>query len=655
VRGRARGAGRWLILAVLVEVVWAGTLATAFTPFVAPRALVLAAEAIRPVAWICFLLSLMQGATRGTALLGGMLVATAIGLLQFATAFVGADPQQRFSAGLLAAVLVLLCVEQVYRNTAEHDRWAVKFLCLALAALAVFDLVLYADALLFGRFELGWWIARGYAHALMVPLIAVTAARSPDWQFDFRVSRKVVFHTATLLISGVFLLAVSAIGYGLRFFGGAWGGVAQTLVVFGALVGLVALVASGQLRARLRVLLSKHFFSYRYDYRSEWLRLTDLLAQSPQSGSASDSLSKRALQGMASLVESPGGALWLRGDDGRWTCDARSGATEREPIADGDPMLAFLTGRDWILDVDEWKRHPGRYDHIALPGWLRSDPQSWLVVPLMLHQQAIGLVMLQRPVVPLTLDWEVRDVLKTAGRQIAGYLAVREAVEKLVQARQFESFNRMSAFVVHDLKNLVAQLSLLLRNAARHRDNPEFQRDMLETVENVLDRMQGLLLQLRVGTRPIEQPAPTRLGSTVRAAVTAKTGLRLEPTVDIDADADRCEIIAHPDRLERVVGHLLQNAVEATPAGGTVRVVARRDGDQAVVEVIDTGRGMSREFVETSLFRPFTSTKEHGMGIGAFESREYVREIGGSLTVTSVEGRGTTFSMRLPVHAAHAG
>ena len=654
-RGRARGAGRWLILAVLVEIAWAGTLAAAFTPFLPPRALLLAAEAARPVAWICFLLSLLRGSNRRSALLGGMLMALAIGLLQFASAMADADPQQRFGSGLLAAVLTLLCVEQVYRNTGEHYRWVVKFLCLALAALAVFDLVLYADALLFGRFERGWWIARGYAHALMVPLVAITAARTPDWELDIRVSRQVVFHTATLLISGVFLLAVSAIGYGLRLFGGAWGGVAQTLVVFGALVGLVALVASGQLRARLRVLLAKHFFSYRYDYRTEWLRLTGLLARSPQADSADGSLSRRALQGMADLVESPGGALWLRGDDGSWACDARTSQTDYGRIADGDPMLAFLTGRDWILDIDEWRRHPGRYDHIALPDWLRSDPQAWLVVPLMLHQQAIGLVMLQRPTVPMTLDWEVRDVLKTAGRQIAGYLAVREAVEKLVQSRQFESFNRMSAFVVHDLKNLVAQLSLLLKNAARHRDNPEFQRDMLETVENVLDRMQGLLLQLRVGTRPIEQPAPIRLGETLRAAVAAKKGLRLEPSVDIDAAAEHSEIIAHRDRLERVVGHLLQNAVEATPAGGTVRLAARRDGEHAVVEVIDTGRGMSRDFVETSLFRPFTSTKEHGMGVGAFESREYVREIGGSLTVASVEGRGTTFSMRLPVHAAHAG
>jgi len=219
-----------------------------------------------------------------------------------------------------------------------------------------------------------------------------------------------------------------------------------------------------------------------------------------------------------------------------------------------------------------------------------------------------------------------------------------------VQARQFDSFNRMSAFVVHDLKNLVAQLSLLLKNAARHRDNPEFQRDMLETVENVLDRMQGLLMQLRVGTKPIEQPAPLMLAEVLAEAVESKRGIALQPELTVAESAKDLLVVAHRDRLERVIGHLVQNAIEATPSSGSVRIEAGRDGQDVLVNVIDTGAGMSREFIDTQLFKPFSSTKEHGMGIGAFESREYIREIGGSLAVTSTEGRGTRFTVRLPVH-----
>jgi signal transduction histidine kinase len=109
-------------------------------------------------------------------------------------------------------------------------------------------------------------------------------------------------------------------------------------------------------------------------------------------------------------------------------------------------------------------------------------------------------------------------------------------------------------------------------------------------------------------------------------------------------------VVAHRDRLERVIGHLVQNAIEATPSSGSVRIEAERDGHEVLVNVIDTGAGMSREFIDTQLFKPFSSTKEHGMGIGAFESREYIREIGGSLAVASTEGRGSCFSIRLPLH-----
>jgi len=207
----------------------------------------------------------------------------------------------------------------------------------------------------------------------------------------------------------------------------------------------------------------------------------------------------------------------------------------------------------------------------------------------------------------------------------------------------------MSAFVVHDLKNLVAQLSLMLRNAQRHRDNPEFQADMLSTVENVIERMQGLLLQLRVGARPVEQPAPVRVTDALSRAVAQRRGLQPEPSLEVDASLAGRSVLAHADRLERVIGHLLQNAADASAASGIIRVRARSEGDRALIEVEDNGKGMSEEFIRTRLFRPFSSTKTHGMGIGTFESREYVRELGGSLEVESREGSGTTFRIRLPL------
>jgi len=201
----------------------------------------------------------------------------------------------------------------------------------------------------------------------------------------------------------------------------------------------------------------------------------------------------------------------------------------------------------------------------------------------------------------------------------------------------------MSAFVVHDLKNLVAQLSLLLRNAERHRNNPEFQRDVLETVEHVTQRMNAIMMQLRTGTTPVEGPRPVELGMLVRRLLRAKGAQRV--TVDTPSEL---HTRGHEDRLERVIGHLIQNALDATGETGKVAVRVFRDSSNAVVEVADDGAGMTPEFVRDRLFRPFQTTKLHGMGIGVYESFQYVTGLGGRILVDSTVNVGTRIRVCLP-------
>lgn len=654
--------GRLLLAAVVVQMLWAGMLALTLLPWApaAPAAAVL--EAARTLAWVVLLLRLLGGtrSPEAEAVAGGdplertrrqaLVLVASLAAASIAIDFLGPRTQLAFTVKTLLAVTGLVCLEQVYRNTGAAHRWSLKFLAIALAGLFAFDLLLYSDAMLFSQVNPSWWVARGFANVLLVPLIAIAAARNPQWRLDIAVSRSMVFHSAALFGAGAYLLIFAAVGYYVRFFGGQWGEIAQTLVLFGAAIGLSVVLMSGTLRARLRVFLSKHFFSYRFDYREQWLRLTNALSAQGDDAAA-DGLPQRTLAALAHAVESRGGALWLREGDAL-LCSARLNYRgPREPLAASEPLVGFLAEREWVVDLDEWRNHRAGYDGLALPEGFAAYEAGWLVVPLILDRELLGLVLLDRPLAPLALDWEVRDLLKAAARQAASYLGMQRAVEKLVQAQQFESFNRMSAFVVHDLKNLVAQLSLMLRNAQRHRDNPEFQADMLSTVENVIERMQGLLLQLRVGARPVEQPAPVPVADTLARVVGRRRGLPPEPSLEVDASiAGRC-VLGHPDRLERVIGHLLQNAADASGASGIIRIRACSDDGQALIEVQDNGKGMSEEFVRTRLFHPFTSTKAHGMGIGTFESREYVRELGGSIEVDSREGSGTTFRIRLPLAA----
>jgi putative PEP-CTERM system histidine kinase len=244
------------------------------------------------------------------------------------------------------------------------------------------------------------------------------------------------------------------------------------------------------------------------------------------------------------------------------------------------------------------------------------------------------------------MDWEINDLLKTAARQAAAHLAQAQAAEALTVARQFESFNRAAAFVVHDIKNLVAQLSLLLANAEKHKHKPAFQEDMLATIESSVARMNRMLIKLSDEPGASDK-STVDLGVILNEVMQSKSAYSLKPELHIEAQGMRVK--AEREKLVRVVGHLVQNAIEATPYTGKVSVTLARADAWAVLKVEDTGAGMDADFIRERLFRPFASTKGTGMGIGAYECKEYVQELNGTIQVASIPGRGTQFSVRLPL------
>jgi putative PEP-CTERM system histidine kinase len=311
-------------------------------------------------------------------------------------------------------------------------------------------------------------------------------------------------------------------------------------------------------------------------------------------------------------------------------------------------MSAYLSARRWIVNLDEYASDPEAYDGLVLPPWLAESRRIWLIVPLSHDDDLLGFVLLERPRTPQQLNWETLDLLKTAARQAASYLALEQAAKALADARQFEGFNRLSAFVVHDLKNLIAQLSLVARNAERHKDNPAFLDDAIATIRNSIDKMSRLLAQLR-GAVPGNGSDPVELQEVVREAVAERCGREPRPQLAVE-NALRTVVYADRDRLIAVIGHIIQNAQEATPPSGSVTVRLRRDERQAAIEVSDNGVGMDAAFVRERLFKPFDSTKGlTGMGIGAYECREFIRALGGRVDVDSHPGEGTTFSMILPL------
>jgi putative PEP-CTERM system histidine kinase len=422
-----------------------------------------------------------------------------------------------------------------------------------------------------------------------------------------------------------------------------WGRALQIELVFAALLLFVLVASSGRFRSKLKVFVSKHFFSYRYDYREEWLKFTGTLA----ADSALQGVHERAVMALANLVESPAGMLWLKDESGvfrpvaRWNLPALD-ASEPE----SGSLVAFMARSGWVIDLKELASDPPKYSGAVAPAWMVALPHAWLIIPLAVDATLLGFVVLDTPRASVEVDWEVRDMLKTASRQAASYLEQMRATEALVEARKFDAFNRMSAFVVHDLKNLVAQLSLMLRNAERHRGNPEFERDMLSTVEHVVERMNKLMLQLRTGAKPLENLRPVDLAHVVKRVCAEKSSHHAVLEVVVTPGIST---FGHEDRLEHVIAHLVQNAIDATVGGGSIVVRLYRNENYAIVEIADTGVGMTPEFIRERLFRPFETTKATGTGIGVYESKQYVSGLGGQLLINSTPQAGTCVQVMLPL------
>jgi signal transduction histidine kinase len=653
--------GRWPVQAALgATALWAAL--CVLTQFWNDRAadyLAQAADLARYALWFVFLQALIGGdagrqsaAGRVTRRVGiGSLVFTAVALVAHELGALPGEASRLAIAGLLSLpVCGLLMVEQLFRNLGDDQRWNAKPVCLGLACVFLFDVYLFAEGLLFGQFDADALAVRGAVHALAVPFLFVAARRSPNWIAKLHVSRAAAFYSATLLLAGLYLLFMAAVGYYVRFFGGDWGRALQLGLGVAGLAFLGMLVFSGAFRSWLRVFVGKHFYSYRYDYREQWLHFTNLLsAPAHAAGDGRDHRQRPGAHGRVPRrqpVDAPcaGPALCA---DRRLEHGAPGRARGGELVAG-----AFLRSQGWVIDLDEYRASPRRYGELALPTWLLGTRNAWLVVPLLVGETLQGFVVLARPLTALSLNWEVLDLLKTAGRQAAGHLAQMEATEALLDARKFEAFNKMSAFVVHDLKNIVAQLSLMLKNAERLHDNREFQQDMLLTVESSLEKMKRLMLQLREGAKPPGGSRGVEIAPIVRrlVAMARAQGRTLETD-----EGEHLFTRGHDDRLERVLGHLVQNAIDATPAEGRVWLRSARASGSVRIEVGDTGTGMSEEFVRTQLFRPFSSTKSSGMGIGSFESAQYIREFGGSISVESEPGQGTVFTVLLPAFEASQG
>lgn len=642
-----------LVFAAAASTVWQFVLAANYHWLQLDKSALLIVEVVRDGTWISALICSLNFNTGHRlpfhlrALLHGIWLAILAGFvyLWFTHHAILEDTRTLVWTGLILALTCFVTAEQLYRNSENNQ--LIKMLCVFIASVFIYDIYLFSHSLIFNHIDADLWSARSSINAaagLFMALGSVAIANRGSRYARLTLSRPAVFHTTSLTIAGCFLALMAIGGYYIKLYGGSWGAAIQVLVLFIALLIIAGVFISENARSRLNVWINKHFFHHKYDYRAEWLKLINYLSQP----SGQESFHERAIKAVADIFKSPSGSLWLR--EGQRYTPVGVYNLQLPNISVDEPVDTLFCK---ALKEHEWVFSPRSPDqdrlsalNELLPQWIYQIDHLWLVLPLLTEAELLGFMILTAPEIDDSLTWEDLDLIKTVGRQVASYLDRHEAAEMLAESRQFEAFNKLTAFIMHDLKNLIAQQALVVENAAKHRENPAFFEDAIRTIDNSVARMSNLLRKLQhTESNELRSLELHRvLMEAVKKCKEQKPvpSLRLQNT-DLRVNSDQ-------DRLIMTLTHIIKNAQEATASSGYVDITLRREGNNAMILVEDNGAGMDQDFIKNQLFRPFVTTKSgKGMGIGAYQTREFIEALGGKVIVESAIDEGTTFTLVLPL------
>jgi putative PEP-CTERM system histidine kinase len=622
---------RWLValesVALLTPIPWC------LFAFLAGRH----ADAVIPRGWR-FSLSLGSAGLAVTAAVNALwpffLVPNATGSFRYAR--ISLLGQAGIAVELLATIAVLYGLEPSLRNSQGSVRWQLKYLALGLGGIFAVRFYLLSQVLLFHVVDRNSLLIQTSALIIGELFVAIGLLRSGALRTELTVSRHFVYRSAVVGLCGLYLFLAGTAGWLLNAIGIPEAALLGTMVVFVAVMGLAALALSESLRWRFKRYISTHFYADKYDYRQQWRTFTaDLMARVTLDG-----LATQLLRSVTQTIGARKAALYL--------ADETDGALRFHSALGAGPLPKTLdvTSDDFLTGQKAFEaRHVtalgnGRAEVLLAAGLV-------LAVPLRTQGRLVGVVLVGAEQTGSPYTQEDLDLLTTLGEQAASATATVQLSERLAQARAFEAFNRLSSFIIHDLKNSVSALSMLTQNARKHFDDPEFRVGALGTLTRTVERMQKLVGRLSTRQAASELVFESvSLGELARdTAASMSVGPALHLTLALDSESS---VHGDSDAIQRVIQNLITNAVEATDGVGPVTVrVCRQDGMVACA-VTDTGCGMSEDFVRHSLFVPFQTTKKGGWGIGLYQAREIMTAHAGRIEVSSQEGRGTTVTLLFP-------
>jgi len=553
---------------------------------------------------------------------------------------------------LAVLVFVLMNLEQTFRSATRLSRYKTKYMLLGIGALLAIEVYRSVQVLLFSAVDLQSLPVYAAARVISYALIFFAVTRHRLLNVELFISRYIVYKSATLLGIGSYLGLVGLMVMGVQRFGDETYVRLIPIAVFVALLGLVILLLSEELRRKMQTFINVHFFRNKHDYRLKWqefthavgsrLTLTDLLTS--------------LVQWLSETIGTNHVAIWLLDNNrNRYYLASRRGFAEAptawlgegsllEAIRECANSLVLKKGHRLFRDIQK-----------DAPDFLRIHPETaW--IPLRSGQEIAGLLVLGSKMTQEPYDYHDLELLETIADQAAGQIDRVRLIEELAVMRELKAIHTLSSFFLHDLKNYTSTLSLLAQNVENHGHNPDFQKDAFQTIRGTVDKMNQLIRHITVVAKGLvlskSEIDLNHLVETTLAGLNGALGMKGRV---YSIFGDLPSFSGDPEQLANVLRNLIINAYNAGRGGkegGDVHIETWTKNNHVYFSVSDQGCGMSESFIATKLFKPLRSSRTAGWGIGLFQCQQVVRAHGGRILVKSEEGRGSTFTVELPLEEA---
>lgn len=553
---------------------------------------------------------------------------------------------------LVSGVLIMLFLEKTLRASIGRQRWQVKFLAVGIGAIFAARLYTGSQALLFHKLYLGLEMVNGSALLVAGFLILVSMFRGSFLHTEIYLSQTMLYRSFTLLVAGLYLLALSVLAKATGPVQSGFVLALRALFIFLAILGLTIALLSDRVRVRMKQLISRHFRRPEYDYRNAWMAFTERTVSMVESKAFCNAVVKM----ISEMFDILSVSLWLLDETkeglnlGGSTVFSEAQARDLPGFQDGAAaIIGLMRNQQTIVDLEAAETEALKRSDVTFFQHARIR----YCIPLVSGGNLLGLITLSDQVKKKPFSFEARDMLKTIADQVAAGLLNLKLSEKLQQAREMEAFQTISALFVHDLKNLASKLSLLLQNLPVHFDNPDFRKDALRSISQSIEKIDSMCGRLFIVRESLElHPVKADLNEVFRTTLAGLDAiLRARLVVDLHPVP---MVFLDPEQIRKVIRNLILNADQAAGDRGEIRVTTGTRDSWVVLAVSDNGCGISKEFMDQYLFRPFRTTKKQGTGIGLFHSKMIVDAHKGRIQVESEQGKGSTFRVLLPMRKLKA-